>query len=102
VGEFKNWERIIDEWVADLSVISGITVAREELNEAGQPIPRVRIQFSQEIVPKVIAELQSLDPIIEVVHNSKDIIWLSADGLQENEKDIVITQIRKALSKFKF
>jgi L-seryl-tRNA(Ser) seleniumtransferase len=100
-GEFKNWEKIIDEWVADLSVISGIKVDREELNEAGQPIPRVRIQFSQEIVPKVIAQLQSLDPIIEVVHNSRDVIWLSADGLQENEKDIVITQIRKALSQFK-
>ena len=76
-----------------------IKVIKEDLNEAGQPIPRVAIHFSSNIALEAIAKLQELDPIVEVVHNSRNTIWLSADGLQKGEEVIVTTQVKKALAK---
>lgn len=102
VAEFKSWERVIDAWVAGLATISGVRVLREELNEAGQPIPRVAIHFPRDIALDVIATLQKLDPIVEVVHDFRSTIWLSADGLQKGEDVIVLEQIRKALAKHGF
>ena len=101
-GEFKSWEKVIDVWVSELSPIGNLKVLREELNEAGQPIPRVAIHFPKEIALDVVAALQKLDPIVEVVHNLRDTIWLSADGLQKGEEKIVIAQVKKALAKFNF
>ena len=82
-----------------LSMIPKIKVIKEDLNEAGQPIPRVAIHFSSNIALEAIAKLQELDPIVEVVHNSRNTIWLSADGLQKGEEVIVTTQVKKALAK---
>ena len=101
-AEFKNWERIIDSWVQELSSIKNLTILREELNEAGQPIPRVKIHLPTDIALEIIAALQRLDPIVEVVHNSRDSIWLSADLLQAGEEEIVVVQLKEALSKFGF
>jgi len=98
-AEFKGWEVIIDQWVNELSMIPKIKVIKEDLNEAGQPIPRVAIHFSSNIALEAIAKLQELDPIVEVVHNSRNTIWLSADGLQKGEEVIVTMQVKKALAK---
>ena len=101
-AEFKSWEKVIDAWVAALSPISQLKVLREELNEAGQPIPRVAIHFPNHTALEVIAELQKLHPIVEVVHDFRNIIWLSADGLQEGEESVVLTQVKLALAKLGF
>ena len=101
-AEFKNWEMIIDSWVQELSSIPNLRILREELNEAGQPIPRVAIHFPTNIALEVIAVLQKLDPIVEVVHNFRNTIWLSADLLQDGEEKIVVQQMKEALSKFGF
>jgi hypothetical protein len=98
-AEFDGWEKIINTWVNELSAIPKIKVLKEDLNEAGQPIPRVAIHFSSNIALDAIAKLQELDPIVEVVHNSRNTIWLSADGLQKGEEIMVMTQVKKALAK---
>jgi L-seryl-tRNA(Ser) seleniumtransferase len=98
-AEFTKWEMIVDTWVNELSMIPKIRVIKEDLNEAGQPIPRVGIHFSSNIALDAIAKLQELDPIVEVVHNSRNTIWLSADGLQKGEETMVTTQVKKALAK---
>lgn len=98
-AEFDGWEKVINMWVEELSTIPKIKVLKDDLNEAGQPIPRVAIHFSSNIALEAIAKLQELDPIVEVVHNSRNIIWLSADGLQKGEEIMVMTQVKKALAK---
>ena len=98
-AEFDGWEKVINMWLEELSTIPKIKVLKDDLNEAGQPIPRVAIHFSSNIALEAIAKLQELDPIVEVVHNSRNIIWLSADGLQKGEEIIVMTQVKKALAK---
>lgn len=95
--EFKNWSGVIDRWIAELSLFKDLRVLRDELNEAGQPIPRVAIHFEKEIVLEIIKTLQELSPIVEVVHDSHKSIWLSADGLQKGEESIVLDQIKIAL-----
>ena len=101
-AEFKDLEKIIKLWVEEFSSIPNLKVLREELNEAGQPIPRVAIHFPTDIALEITAALQKLDPIVEVVHNFRNTIWLSADLLQDGEEKIVVTQLKEALSKFGF
>jgi hypothetical protein len=98
-AEFDGWERVINAWVNELSIIPKIKVLKEDLNEAGQPIPRVAIHFSSDIALEAVAALQELDPIVEVVHNFRNTIWLSADGLQKGEEKVVTEQVKKALAK---
>jgi uncharacterized pyridoxal phosphate-dependent enzyme len=98
-AEFEYWERTTNMWVDELSNIPKIKVIKEDLNEAGQPIPRVGIHFSSDIALEVIAVLQELDPIVEVVHNYRNTIWIGADGLQKGEEKLVTQQIKKALAK---
>lgn len=101
-AEFESWGKTIDSWVKEFTSIPNLKVLREELNEAGQPIPRVAIHFPTDIALEVIAALQELDPIVEVVHNFRNTIWLSVDGLQGGEEEFVVQQVKKALSKFGF
>ena len=98
-AEFDGWERVINAWVNELSIVPKIKVLKEDLNEAGQPIPRVAIHFSSDIALEAVAALQELDPIVEVVHNFRNTIWLSADGLQKGEEKVVTEQVKKALAK---
>jgi hypothetical protein len=67
------------------------------VNEAGQPTPRLAVQLATPEVPRVIAALQTQDPIVEVVHDSRAMIWISPDSLQPGEEKIVLSQILKAL-----
>jgi len=88
----------VQSWVDELSKTSNIKVSRDDINEAGQPIPRVAIELPDEVALKVVDRLQNLDPIVEVVHDSRKMIWLSPDSLVAGQEIIVMEQLKKALA----
>ena len=96
-ADWQRWSKVVDSWVEVLTSKSSCTIWRDDVNEAGQPTPRVAIQLKDPTALDVIAKLQSLDPIVEVVHDSRRMIWISPDSLQPGEEEIVPTQLLKAL-----
>ena len=96
--EWNIWSKVVNLWVDELSKISNIKVSRDDVNEAGQPIPRVAIELPDEVALKVVDRLQNLDPIVEVVHDSRKMIWLSPDSLEAGQEIIVMEQLKKALA----
>lgn len=95
--DWKRWSAIVDAWTSTLSSQTQCAVRREDINEAGQPTPRVTITLPEENAVEIIAQLQKLDPIIEVLHDSRRVIWISPDSLQAGEEDLVTTQLLKVL-----
>lgn len=96
-ADWRSWSAIVDGWVVALAGATACKIWRDDVNEAGQPTPRVAIQLPEAEALAVVAKLQSLDPIVEVVHDSRKMIWISPDSLQPGEESIVITQLLKAL-----
>lgn len=98
-GDWLSWSQTVDSWIAQLSGHTSCTIWRDDVNEAGQPTPRVAIRLSHGTALDVVAKLQALDPIVEVVHDSRHMMWISPDSLQPGEEPIVIAQLLKALPK---
>ncbi len=96
-ADWQRWSKVVDSWVEVLTNKSSCVIWRDDVNEAGQPTPRVAIQLKEPTALDVIAKLQRLDPIVEVVHDSRRMIWISPDSLQPGEEEVVPTQILKAL-----
>jgi len=96
-GAWRQWSATVDEWVASLSGSTICSVFRDDINEAGQPVPRVAIKLHDNSALDIVAKLQKLDPIVEVVHNSRAMVWISPDSLQPGEEPIVIEQLKKVL-----
>lgn len=97
-AEWKSWSNTVDSWITQLGNIQDCKISRDDINEAGQPVPRVAIELSENSALRVVGKLQKLDPIVEVVHDSRSMIWISPDSLQPGEESIVIEQLKKALS----
>jgi L-seryl-tRNA(Ser) seleniumtransferase len=97
-ANFKQWNATIDFWMKELSDVSNITLIRESINEAGQPIPRLQILLPSNSALKVVDALRKQKPSIEVVQNYKNKIWLSADALKNDEDKLVVSGLKKALT----
>lgn len=93
----QRWSKTVDAWFEALNGKTACKIWRDDVNEAGQPTPRIAIQLNNPNALEIISKLQSLDPIVEVVHDSRRMIWISPDSLQAGEEKIVITQLLKAL-----
>ena len=96
-NDWNKWSATVDSWLQQLRLNGSCTFWRDDVNEAGQPTPRVAIKLPQATALDVIAKLQKLDPIVEVVHDSRHMIWISPDSLQPGEESIVIEQLKKVL-----
>jgi len=94
---WQRWSKTVNQWVSALSDNKTCHIYRDDINEAGQPVPRVAIKLPSDSALEVVAKLQKLDPIVEVVHNSRNMVWISPDSLQAGEEDVVIEQIKKVL-----
>lgn len=95
--DWNRWSAVVDHWLDVLRGQTSCKLWRDDVNEAGQPTPRVAIQLSDPIALEIIAKLQTLDPIIEVVHDSRRMIWISPDSLQDGEEVLVTNQLLKVL-----
>lgn len=96
-GEWQKWSTTVNYWLAELAELKGCHIFRDDINEAGQPVPRVAIRLLDHSALMIIEKLQKLDPIVEVVHDSRSMIWISPDSLRPGEEKIVIEQLRRVL-----
>jgi uncharacterized pyridoxal phosphate-dependent enzyme len=96
-AELQEWNRILDYWWSELKSFSRVVLTREDTNEAGQPVPRIQIFFPDDSALRVVETLRDGTPSIEVVHDSKNRIWIGADCLQDGEELAVIESLKEVL-----
>lgn len=93
----SDWHAMCLRWVDALDRLPGVSVAVDERNEAGQPVPRVLVQVDEKIVgssaAEVVAGLRSGDPGVVVLPNGPDGFYLGPDQLQPGEEDTVLERV---------
>lgn len=94
-AELLSWNSVVDFWFEGLMGQSQLTIEKESHNEAGQPVPRLRLSPSDGNAMKLVAQLKKNSPSIEVVHNSSNNLWLSPDSLKIGEAAKVLQAILK-------
>lgn len=97
-AELRKWNKVLDYWWSELQHFSNIALMREQTNEAGQPVPRIQISFANDSALTIVESLRDGIPSIEVVHDSKNRMWLGADCLQDGEELAVIERLKEVLS----
>ena len=100
-AELQEWNRILDYWWSELKSFSRVGLTREDTNEAGQPVPRIQIFFPDDSALGVVEDLRDGSPSIEVVHDSKNRIWIGSDCLQDGEEIAVIARLMEILSAYR-
>jgi D-glucosaminate-6-phosphate ammonia-lyase len=101
-AQAREWSATVDGWVRDLGGIPGIRAERHETNEAGQPVPRIRVSVD-EAGAGVSAEqlrrrLWNADPRVLVLPDGADAFFMTPDTLSPAEAASIPTQLRGALS----
>lgn len=88
----------VDEWVNDLNTLEGVTARRLDVNEAGQPVPRMQVTLGENYAAiDVITELWNADPRIAVLAGGDHHFFVTPDTLAPGESDMVLARLRSAL-----
>jgi uncharacterized pyridoxal phosphate-dependent enzyme len=93
-AELDAWNGSVDRWFDAWTERApvGVDVWRSDINEAGEPIPRVLMRFHEHAPwtrDGVIDALRAGDPIIEVVVDSPNSIAFSPHLLQDGDEEHV-------------
>ena len=98
----RDWEQTVAEWVDTLSKVPGLTAVRDFPNEAGQPIPRVRVTVDRAVVglsgEEMIARLWDRDPRVCVLHGDADSFFMTPEVIAEGEGPLLIGHIIDAVT----
>lgn len=99
----KSWTRIIEEWRTALEAASALDVTVEPLNEAGQPVPRLRVSLADSLrTQRILDNLHHSTPRIavlpDVANGRPRGFWLSPDQLADGEAEIVSARVLEALA----
>ena len=94
----RVWNAICDQWVIDFAKIKGFKSVKMELNEAGQPLPRLKIEIDQKIfgisARELASKLWESDPRIAVDHRNDDQeIFLTPELLNSAEIALVTARV---------
>jgi L-seryl-tRNA(Ser) seleniumtransferase len=100
-AQAREWSAIVDGWVRELGAVAGVRAARLETNEAGQPVPRVRVTVDEAEAgvsgDEVRRRLWNGDPRILVLADGPDAFFLTPDTLSASEADVVTSRVRRAV-----
>lgn len=96
-AERAGWDQTVAGWIDALDGVSGLTAAREELNEAGQPIPRVLVTAPG--ADELRAELWDGDPRVHVLRATADSFYLTPDTLEPGQAELVADRILEAVKR---
>lgn len=98
--DLKDWMLACDLINVGLQKIPGVTGTTESVNQAGQPVPRVKISFDPSrpanVAKKVYDSLLEENPSI-VLDFSED-LYISPDMLSDGEIDLVLEGIERAVN----
>ena len=94
----RVWNAICDQWVSDFAKIKGFKPVKMELNEAGQPLPRLKIEIDQKnfgiSARELASKLWESDPRIAVDHRNDDQeIFLTPELLNSSEIALVTARV---------
>ena len=97
--DFRDWVITCEVIKSGLEKIRGVTGTTEIINEAGQPVPRVKISFdanhSADAAKKTYDFLISEDP--SIVLEFSESLYISPDMLSNGEIDLVLAGIDRAV-----
>jgi L-seryl-tRNA(Ser) seleniumtransferase len=102
VARSERFERVVATWVSDLSQsAAGVTVSRDYPNEAGQPIPRARVDLNPAqtglSADMVQATLWNGKPKVAIAVEFDRYLYLTPDTLEPGQEDLVTECVIKAL-----
>lgn len=98
-----QWRATVTTWATQLAAQPGVRVNPEELNEAGQPVPRLRVEITdRNRAARLLAGLELARPRVAVLPDLANGVargfWLGPDLLQPGEDDLVLTTISTLLA----
>jgi uncharacterized pyridoxal phosphate-dependent enzyme len=92
-----NWEQTVREWIDELGHVSGLTAVRDFPNEAGQPVPRVRVTVDRDRVgadaDEISARLWDGDPRVLVLRRDADSFFITPDTLAQGDASRLVARI---------
>jgi PP-loop superfamily ATP-utilizing enzyme len=94
----RVWNAICDQWVSDFSDIKGFKPSKMVLNEAGQPLPRIKIEIEKDVfgmsARELALKLWESEPRIAVDQRNDDQeIFLTPELLTSAEIALVTARI---------
>jgi uncharacterized pyridoxal phosphate-dependent enzyme len=95
-----RYEQMVQSWIAALSELPGVTVARDFPSEAGQPMPRAIVSFDETArmdAPALVQALWDGDPCIAVSPYGTGVVALNPQTIEPGEDVIVAEAIRALL-----
>ena len=100
-AQARVWAAVVETWARDLGAVPGLQVERLATNEAGQPVPRLRVVVDEPSVGASAEEIRGRlwngDPRILVLPDGRDAFYLTPDTLSASEAPIVSERLRAAL-----
>lgn len=93
----RQFEEVVANWIDRLACVPGVTATREFPNEAGQPVPRLRIALDHLTgssgATGLVGRLLAGDPAIAVGQDGDAALLLTPDTLDGDAPEIVIEQV---------
>jgi D-glucosaminate-6-phosphate ammonia-lyase len=91
-----EWSGVVDRWLEAWSPAGN--VRRDDVNEAGEPIPRVIMELeSRDRRDAIVHTLRTGEPAIDVVLNGETSIAFSPHLLQSGEAEVVGAKVAEML-----
>lgn len=93
------FENRVSYWNEGLSGLEGVTVTRDFPNEAGQPVPRTLVMFSERFTrDSIIQQLWEGEPCIAVAPAEANGIYLNPMTVRDEQAEIVLHRLLEVLS----
>lgn len=93
------WEAVLAGWSAGLGELAGLAVRRDEVNEAGQPIPRLVVRLDGGVTADAMfARLRSGRPQVAVALVGPQEFGVTPETVTEDEAAQLVPAIRAALA----
>jgi L-seryl-tRNA(Ser) seleniumtransferase len=95
--DLARWERVVRQWIADVDGVPGLEARRCFPNEAGQPVPRVRVEVDPTVLHSTAADVADRlwegTPRVMVLRDGRDAFYITPDTLVDGEADLVARRI---------
>ena len=93
----ERYERQVARVLAAVANRPGVTGFRDFPSEAGQPMPRARLEFDSTLLgcdrDEIVRRLGEGDPYVEVLKSGQSGIWINPQTLAEGEEQYVIDRL---------
>ncbi len=97
----ERYERQVQRVLSAVANRPGVVGFRDFPSEAGQPMPRARIEFDANVLgcdrDEIVRKLGEGDPYVEVLKSGQSGIWINPQTLADGEEQYVIDRLLSAL-----